>query len=543
MELKKNEIYQAEIVDYTTEGSGVCKINGMAVFVPSSAVGDKAEVKILKTAKNYAFGKIEKILSPSPNRISCDCDIFGKCGGCTFRHISYESELAFKQKRVFDSLTRIGGIDGSLIADIIGAAESDCYRNKAQLPVTTDNDGKVCVGFFAPRSHRVIPLNDCQLQSRAFAPVIKLFLDWANENKIAPYDETSHTGILRHLYLRYAEKTNELMVCIVANAQELRKEKQLVKILSEHLPNLKSIVLNTNTDKTNVITGKRCRTLYGDGYITDILCGMKFRISPLSFYQVNRSQAEKLYQKAAEFANLNKHETLLDMYCGTGTIGLTMAKYVKNLIGVEIIPQAVEDAKNNAFLNDISNAEFICADAAQAAETLRKRNIKPDCIVLDPPRKGCESSLIETIFGMSPKRVVYVSCDPATLARDIKLFSEKGYFVRKAVPVDLFPRTTHVETVVLLRRKNIDDHLEFTWTDKDFGTKGCKATYSEIQSFILDKYGFKVSNLNIAQVKRKCGLIERENYNKPKSEKSKQPGCTKDKEYAIMDALRHFQMI
>ena len=452
MQLKKNDIYETEIIDYTTEGSGVCKINGMAVFVPCSAVGDKANVRILKPAKNYAFGKIETILSPSPDRISPDCHIFRQCGGCTFRHITYQSELAFKQKRVYDALTRIGGIDGSLVGEIIGADESDFYRNKAQLPITLDSNGNVKVGFFAQRTHRVVALDDCKLQSRAFAPAIRIFLEWANQNHISVYDEKTHTGILRHLYLRHAEKTNELMVCIVANTSELRKEKQLVQMLSENLQNLKSVVLNTNTDKTNVITGKKCRTLYGDGYITDILCDMKFRISPLSFYQVNRSQAEKLYRKAAEFADLKRNETLLDMYCGTGTIGLTMAGYVKNLIGVEIIPQAVEDAKNNAVLNGISNAEFICADAAKAAETLRSRNIKPDCIILDPPRKGCESSLIDTISEMSPQRVVYVSCDAATLARDVKLFSEKGYPVQKAMPVDLFPRTPHVECVVLMTK-------------------------------------------------------------------------------------------
>lgn len=452
MELKKNEVYETEMIDYTTEGNGVCKINDIAVFVPSAAVGDKANIKILKVAKNYAFGKIENILIPSENRISPDCDIFQKCGGCTFRHISYESELAFKQKRVYDTLTRIGGIDGNLIDTIIGAEQCDYYRNKAQLPVTLDSEGNVRVGFFAPRSHRVIPLDDCRLQSSVFAPAIKVFTDWANTNHIPPYDETKHTGILRHLYLRYAEKTDELMVCIVANAKELRKEKSLVNSLCERLPNLKTVVLNINTEKTNVITGKQCRTLYGNGYITDILCDMKFRISPLSFYQVNRSQAEKLYYKAAEFADLKSNETLLDMYCGTGTIGLTMAKYVKNLIGVEIVSQAIEDAKNNAIFNHISNAEFICADAAQAAENLKKRHIHPDCIILDPPRKGCESSLIDTITEMSPSRIVYVSCDPATLARDVKLFSEKGYHIQKAVPVDLFPRTTHVECVVLMTK-------------------------------------------------------------------------------------------
>lgn len=452
MALQKNEIYQTEIVDYTTDGSGICKINGMAVFVPSAAAGDIAEIKILKSTKNYAFGKIENIITPSHNRISSDCCVFGKCGGCTFRHINYMSELDFKQKRVYDTLTRIGGINGNLIENIIGADKDSFYRNKAQLPVTLDCNGKVRVGFFASRSHRAIPLDDCKLQSKTFDEAINIFLEWANENHMKPYDEQTHSGILRHLYLRYAEKTDELMVCIVANAKELRQEKKLVQMLSDNLPNLRSVILNTNTEKTNVITGKICRTLYGESYITDILCDMKFRISPLSFYQVNRSQAEILYKKAAEFADLKPHETLLDMYCGTGTIGLTMAKYVKRLIGVEIIPQAVEDAKNNAAVNNINNAEFICADAARAAETLRNRNIRPDCIVLDPPRKGCENILINTIVQMLPQRVVYVSCDPATLARDIKLFSANGYFVKKAVPVDLFPRTAHVECVVLMMK-------------------------------------------------------------------------------------------
>ncbi len=452
MDLKKNEIYKAEIVDYTTEGSGVCKINGIAVFVPSAAVGDQADIQILKAAKNYAFGKIRTLHCPSPYRTAPDCEVFPQCGGCTMRHIRYEAELAFKQKRVVDALTRIGGIDPHLVSPILPADSPEHYRNKAQLPITLDSEGKVRVGFFAPRSHRVIPLNDCRLQSSAFASAIRHFLQWANQNHIPPYDETTHTGILRHLYLRYAEQTDELMVCIVANARQLRKENQLVQFLSDNLPNLKTIVLNINTDKTNVITGKICRTLYGDGYITDVLCGKQFRISPLSFYQVNRSQAEKLYHQAMELADLKLHETLLDMYCGTGTIGLTMADKVKRLIGVEIVPQAVEDARSNASANHIDNAEFICGDATQAADNLQKRHLQPDCIVLDPPRKGCESSLIDTIVQMSPSRVVYVSCDPATLARDIKLFSDKGYLLQKAVPVDLFPRTTHVECVVLMTK-------------------------------------------------------------------------------------------
>lgn len=452
LELKKNEIYTAEITDYTTEGSGVCKINGIAVFVPSTAIGDVISVKIVKTAKNYAFGRLEEIITPSSQRIEPDCAVFRQCGGCTFRHINYNAELEFKQKRVVDTMTRIGGVDSSIVGKIVGAENCGFYRNKAQLPITADKEGKIRVGFFAPRSHRVVPFDECNLQSEPFNNAIKAFLEWANSTNIKPYDEQTHSGILRHLYLRYAQKTDELMVCVVANAKELRHEKQLVQMLVDNLPNLKTVILNTNTEKTNVITGRLCRTLYGDGYITDELCGLKFRISPLSFYQVNRNQAEKLYNLAQKYADLKPDETLIDMYCGTGTIGLTMAHKVKNLIGVEIIPQAIEDANKNAEFNGISNAEFICGDASTAAEKLAKREIKPDCIVLDPPRKGCDSELIRTISKMSPSRVVYVSCDPATLARDIKIFTEYGYNAEKITPVDLFPRTVHMETVVLMSR-------------------------------------------------------------------------------------------
>ena len=452
MEIKKNEVYESVITDYTTEGSGVCKINGMTVFVPSSAVGDKVKIKILKLAKNYAFGKIEEIIEHSYNRICVDCEIAGKCGGCSFRHITYSSELEFKRKRVYDALTRIGGINGELISGIIGADHPDNYRNKAQLPITKDKNGIIRVGFFAPRSHRAIPLNECKLHSGIFNETIKIFLEWAELVHAQPYDEQTHTGILRHLYLRYAAKTDQLMVCIVANAKELRKEKLLVSMLSKKLACLRSVVLNINTEKTNVITGKTCRTLYGSDHITDELCGLKFRISPLSFYQVNRDQAERLYSVAAEFADLSKNDTLIDLYCGTGTIGLSMAGHVKKLIGVEIIPQAVEDAKNNALFNNITNAEFICSDASTASESLEKRGIKADCIIVDPPRKGCDSSLINTIVRMSPKRIVYVSCDPATLARDVHIFEKSGYKLQKAVPVDMFPRTPHVECVVLMSR-------------------------------------------------------------------------------------------
>ncbi len=450
--MKKNELYEAQIIDYTTEGSGICKIDGMAVFVPNSAAGDTAEIRILKTAKNYAFGKIERMIEPSPERQTPDCDIFTKCGGCTFRHISYEAELKFKQKRVTDVLTRIGGVDPDIVRPIIGAESCDGYRNKAQLPVTVDNEGKIRAGFFAPRSHRVIPLDECGLHSKVFNEVIEVFTEWANEEKITVYDEKQHSGVLRHLYMRHAKKTDELIVCLVINADSVKGEKRFVEKLVSRFDNLKTVVLNINKEKTNVITGNKNRVLYGDGYITDELCGLKFRISPLSFYQVNRDQAERLYSIAADFADMKKYEILLDMYCGTGTIGLSMADRCNKLIGVEIVPQAIDDAKKNVVFNAVVNAEFICSDAAMAAQKMKDDGISPDCIILDPPRKGCDSELIGTVAEMSPKRIVYVSCDPATLARDIKLFSEKGYKADKAVPVDMFPRTTHVETVVLMSR-------------------------------------------------------------------------------------------
>ncbi len=452
MELEKNKIYLGEAVDYTAEGNGVFKINGMAVFVPNTAVGDKAEVKIIKVGKNYSFGRLESIISPSDDRITSDCEIFNKCGGCVFRHINYSAELKFKRKRVYDALTRIGGIDGNIICDIVPSPSCNAYRNKAQLPITRDTNDKIRVGFFAPRSHRVIPLDYCPLQSESFNKAVDVFLKWANISGESVYDEVNHKGVLRHLYLRYSKKTGELMVCIIANSDRLKNEEKLIKLLKDELPELKTVVLNINREKTNVITGKKCINLYGDGYITDELCGLKFRISPLSFYQVNRDAAEKLYGIAAELANLKSNETLLDMYCGTGTIGLSMASRVKSLIGVEIVPQAIEDAKKNAEVNGIQNARFICSDAIQAARLLYDEGVRPDCIILDPPRKGCGSELISVVSEMLPDRIVYVSCDPATLARDLAIFKEKGYSAKKAVPVDMFPRTGHVECVVLMTK-------------------------------------------------------------------------------------------
>ncbi len=450
--LQKNTFYIMEIEDYTTEGSGIGRADGMAVFVPGTAVGDRVKVRIVKGEKRYAYGRVEELLSPAAGRIEPDCPGFGKCGGCLFRHIRYEEELACKQKRVTDALMRIGGVDERRIAPIVGAKTPDGYRNKAQLPFMRDAEGKIRAGFFAPRSHRVIPLETCRLESPAFAKAREAVLSWAQAENVSVYDEKTHSGLLRHLYLRHAMKTNELMVCLVANGERFPGEERLTSLLRKELPALKSVVLNVNREKTNVIVGKKNRVLWGREWIEDELCGLRFAVSPLSFYQVNRDQAEVLYGLVGELAALQPQETLLDLYCGTGTIGLTMANRVKKLIGVEVVAQAVENANKNAGRNGIENAEFWCADAAQAAQKLLQEGLRPDCVILDPPRKGCTPELIKTVAGMAPSRVVYVSCDPATLARDLSAFAETGFLVQKAIPVDMFPRTGHVETVVLITR-------------------------------------------------------------------------------------------
>lgn len=451
MELKKNDIVEIEITGYTAEGSGVGRWQDIAVFVPLAAAGDRLSVKILKTAKTYAFGKIESIIRPSEQRVDAGCEQFSKCGGCVYRHIAYEEELRAKQQRVQDALERIGGLHDIVLNPIVGAEQPDHYRNKAQIPIGFEN-GKIRMGFYANRSHQIISCNECLLQPKAFAAAMNAFQEWAEKTGEDVYNEQTGKGRLRHLYLRQAEATGEMMVCVVVNGNGVHHEPELVELLRKNVPGLKSVIINSNREKTNVILGKKCRTVWGSDSITDILCGLKFNISPMSFYQVNRSQAERLYTIAGKYAGLTGSETLLDLYCGTGTIGLSMADKAKNVIGVEIIEQAVEDAKKNAARNGIENAEFLCMDAAKAADMLASRGVKPDVVILDPPRKGCDASLIETVAGMAPQRVVYVSCDPATLARDLKLFASKGYRAEEATPVDMFPRTAHVECIVLMSR-------------------------------------------------------------------------------------------
>ncbi len=446
--MKKNDLTEIEITGITAEGSGVGKADGMAIFVPQTAVGDVAVVRAVKVKKNYAFGKLEELKTPSPDRIAPDCAAFRFCGGCVFRHLNYAAECAAKQTRVRDAVQRIGGVSTEP-NPILSATETERYRNKAQYPITAD--GKF--GFFATHSHRVIPCGDCLLQPEVFTEICAAVEKWIAQTGVSVYDETTHTGLLRHLYLRLAPATGEVMTVLVINGEHLPFSEKLVERLCAAVgENLKSVQVNINRDNTNVVLGKRCEVLYGAPYITDILCGVKVRLSPLSFYQVNRDMAEILYRKAAEYADADGKD-ILDLYCGAGTIGLSMARRAKSVIGVEIVEQAVKDARVNAAENGIENARFICADAAEAARQLANEKIHPQVVIVDPPRKGCSEDLLKTVAeDFSPERLVYVSCDPATLARDIAVLEQLGYRLIEYTPVDLFPRTGHVESVVLMSR-------------------------------------------------------------------------------------------
>lgn len=452
MELQKNQVIPLQITGYSADGSGVGHYNGIAVFVPLAAAGDRLEIKILKTAKNLAYGKIERIVSPSADRIPVDCPQFSRCGGCVFRHISYQAELRAKQQRVQDALERIAGFHFAVLKPIAGAEKVDRYRNKAQFPIGSGPDGQIRMGFYAARSHRIIDCSECLLQPEEFTAATAAFQEWERSTRDSVYDESTGHGSLRHFFLRRAEATGEVMACVVVNGNGVHNEPALTDLLKKRVSGLKSLVVNSNREKTNVILGKKCRTVWGSDSITDRLCGLDFRISPLSFYQINPGQAEVLYRLAGRYAALTGTETVLDLYCGTGTIGLSMAGDAARVIGVEIVPQAIEDANRNAQENGIHNAEFLCADAAKAADMLNNRGIRPDVVVLDPPRKGCEPELVNTVAELAPSRVVYVSCDPATLARDLRLFAQLGYKTQEVTPVDMFPRTAHVECVVLMSR-------------------------------------------------------------------------------------------
>lgn len=446
---RKNEIIELNITSLTSDGDGVGRAGELVFFVPNTAVGDIIRARVLKVKKNVGFARVEEVLTPSPDRIEPDCPVSRSCGGCVYRHISYEAELSAKRQKVIDAVTRIGKLPADLVKNIIPSEIIDGYRNKAMIPVGLDRAGEVVMGFYARHSHNIMHCLRCQLSPEIFNAIAGDFYTFLRHRPQLIYTPQNRRGI-RHLYLRYAESTGDVMVCVVAGDRHFEDDTLFYDSLTEKYDCIKSIVVNVNPDDTNVILGKRSYTMYGDDTIADTLCGLRFEIAPAAFYQVNRSQAERLYGKAKDYAALTGSETLLDLYCGAGTIGMSMADRCRELIGVEIIPEAIENAKQNAERNGVHNARFLCGDATKAAETLRAEGIRPDVIVVDPPRKGLTPELIDTIVQMAPDRVVYVSCDPATLARDLKLFSEKDYSVKEITPCDMFPRTAHVETVVMM---------------------------------------------------------------------------------------------
>lgn len=445
--LQQNQIYTGVVEGYSSEGLGIVRLDSAVVFVPRCIRGETIDLKITKVMKTAAAGEVVKVRKPSPERAKPECPYFGKCGGCDFQHMSYAEELWAKRQHVQDALTRLGGLDVQ-VEEILGAKNPLHYRNKSQYPVGADGS----IGFFQARTHKVVQIDRCLIQSEVSDKVAQAVGEWMRHYKVPAYDETTGKGLLRHVYVRVNQK-GESLVCVVINGKQLPKEPELVAFIHMAAPKTVGVVLNSNTKRGNVILGERYRTLWGKSFLMDTLCGLEFKLSVPSFYQVNRDQAEVLYNKALEFAGLTGKETVLDLYCGTGTITLCLARQAKRAIGAEIVPPAVEDARENAERNHIDNVEFFCGDAAKVAKKMETDGLQPDVITVDPPRKGLAPEVIGSIVEMAPQRVVYVSCDPATLGRDLKIFAACGYQTTRAVAVDMFPGTRHVETVVRLERQ------------------------------------------------------------------------------------------
>lgn len=549
MPLQKNQILTLRIERLSSDGSGVAhSADGETVFVPGTAPGDEARVRIVKDCGRYAFGILDELLTPSPDRVPVDCPVAGPCGGCSLRHLDYAAELRAKQESVLDAFRRIGGLEVPVL-DILPSPEVDRYRNKVQFPVGVDKNGAPCIGFYAGRTHRIVPCPDCKLQPGVLNEIGNALCAFFAQQGIRPYDEQSGKGLVRHIFLRRGAHSGQIMVCLVCTRAKLPHAEQLCTALRKQFPAISTILLNVNAKNTNVILGSENHILYGPGYIEDTLCGVPVRLGPLSFYQVNTLAAERLYGVAAQYAQLTPDDTLLDLYCGMGTIGLSMADQCRGLIGVEIVPEAIESAKANAARMGeavAAKSRFFCADAGQAATQLAAEGLHPDIVMLDPPRKGCDEATLSAVVRMAPRRVVYVSCNPATAARDAAWLEKNGYHAEKVQPVDLFPRTKHVECVIALSKGEIDSRkvrVEFSLEGMDTSGLQKGATYPEIKARVLEQTGLKVSSLYISQVKQKCGLEVRENHHKAKSENTKQPQCPKEKEDAIVEALKHFQMI
>ena len=545
MEFRKNDLVTLEIEDCGIDGEGIGKADGFTVFVKDAVIGDTVTAKIIKAKKNYGYGRLMEVLKPSPYRVEPKCEFARQCGGCQLQALSYDQQLVFKTNKVKGHLERIGGFTDIPMEPIIGMDELFHYRNKAQFPVGRNKEGKIVTGFYAGRTHNIIENRDCALGVAENKEVLDRVIAHMEKYGIEPYNEATGKGLVRHVLIRYGYFTKEVMVCLILNGNKIPKEEQLVKSLCE-IPGMTSITINVNKKHSNVILGEEIRLLWGQEYITDRIGDISYQISPLSFYQVNPMQTQKLYAKALEYADLHGQETVWDLYCGIGTISLFLAQKAKFVRGVEIVPAAIENAKENAKLNGLENTEFFVGKAEEVLPREYKKNgVYADVIVVDPPRKGCDETLLETMVEMNPERIVYVSCDSATLARDLKYLCERGYELRKVCPVDQFGMTVHVETVVLLSQQKPDDHIEIDLDldELDATTAETKATYEEIKAYVWDKHHLKVSSLYISQVKRKCGLEVGQNYNLSKSENPKVPKCPPEKEAAIMDALKHFQMI
>ena len=582
--MNKNDIVTVEITDIGVSGEGIGHVDGYTLFIKDAVIGDVVEAKVMKAKKNYGYARLMKVITPSEYRVEPKCAFARRCGGCQIQEMSYDRQLVFKDQKIRGNLERIGGFtkdqSDTVMQPVVGMEHPFGYRNKAQFPFGTDKEGNPITGFYAGRTHDIIANTDCALGVEQNKEILEIILQYMRENKIKSYDEKTGKGLIRHALIRYGFKTKEIMVCLVVNGKKLPKAERLIEKLIQ-IEGMTSITISPNTRRDNVIMGDSYEILWGQGYITDYIGNVKYQISPLSFYQVNPVQTEKLYGLALEYADLKGDETVWDLYCGIGTISLFLAQKAKQVYGVEIVPQAIDDAKENAKINAIDNAEFFVGKAEEVlpeyyAEYEREHNgetAHADVIVVDPPRKGCDETLLETIVKMQPEKVVYVSCDSATLARDLKYLCANGYEIRMCRGVDQFPQTVHVETVVLLsqhRDKNTcldergsrqiemqasrlasllaqkpDDTIEIDLDldELDATSAELKATYQEIKDYVLKEFGLKVSNLYISQIKRKCGIEVGENYNLPKTENPKVPQCPKEKEDAIKAALKYFAMI
>ena len=558
MEFRKNDLVTLEIEDCGIDGEGIGKADGFTVFVKDAVIGDTVTAKIIKAKKNYGYGRLMEVLKPSPYRVEPKCEFARQCGGCQLQALSYDQQLVFKTNKVKGHLERIGGFTDIPMEPIIGMDELFHYRNKAQFPVGRNKEGKIVTGFYAGRTHNIIENRDCALGVAENKEVLDRVIAHMEKYGIEPYNEATGKGLVRHVLIRYGYFTKEVMVCLILNGNKIPKEEQLVKSLCE-IPGMTSITINVNKKHSNVILGEEIRLLWGQEYITDRIGDISYQISPLSFYQVNPMQTQKLYAKALEYADLHGEETVWDLYCGIGTISLFLAQKAKFVRGVEIVPAAIENAKENAKLNGLENTEFFVGKAEEVLPREYKKNgVYADVIVVDPPRKGCDETLLETMVEMNPDRIVYVSCDSATLARDLKYLCERGYELRKVCPVDQFGMTVHVETVVLLSHKKPDGHIN---VKVEFGEGEGKVpldniakraesykpkervTYKMIKEYIEAKYGFKVHTAYIAEVKRDLGLPM---YDAPNAvEELKQPRKhpTAEKVEAIRDALKHFEVI